>query len=81
MSQRQHPIRKSRQVEWKCVAINEKTPRAHAKKLEEALNELTEGGYALTNMQPRGNAIILTASRMIEQSAPETAPLPDRTAN
>lgn len=81
MSHRQHPVRKSRQVEWRCVAVNGKTAAAHAKQLEVVLNYLTENGFTLTNMQPRGKAIILTASRVVEPPTPEVPRPFDRTAN
>jgi hypothetical protein len=81
MSHRQHPTRKSRQVEWKCVAVNGKTPALHAKKLEEALNDLTENGFTLTNMQQRGSAVILTSSRIVEPPVPEVPRELDRSAN
>lgn len=75
MSARQSPHRTSRRVEWRVIAVNEKTPEEHAKKLQQVLTGLTDDGFQLVSQMPRGEAIIIQASRFHEVTqAEETAP-------
>lgn len=73
MSQR--PARIQRQVEWRVIAISEKTPKKHAQVLQETLNTLTIDGFNIVSMSPRGAALIITSSRIIEPP-PDTLPAP-----
>jgi len=78
MSQR--PARAQRQVEWRVIAINEDTPELHAQKLQETLSRLTVDGFSIVSMSPRGDALIITSSKIVEPAPVHRPGPPDNNA-
>lgn len=70
------PRHNPRAVEWRVVAVNEKTPEDHALKLQVLLTSLTDEGYNIVSVAPRGEAVIITASRFTEPPKLEAPPPP-----
>ena len=66
-----------RNVEWRVIAVNERTAEDHAAKLQQQLTELTEEGFTIVSTMPRGEALIITAHRILEpprQEVPQPPP-------
>ena len=57
--------------QWKTVAIATPDPIAFARELQTSLQELTDQGYVINSQMARGDALIITASRL-----PPTEPPP-----
>ena len=69
----------SARLEWRTIAVSADDPLVFAKGLQSALQELTDSGFTIVSQMPRGEALIITASRVHEDS-PEMSPeLPTHT--
>lgn len=59
-------------LKWKTVAITAADPVAFAREYETTLQELTDAGFAINGQMQRGEALIISASRLhLPEHAPE----------
>jgi hypothetical protein len=60
----------SPRVKWKVVAIDDRDAQEFAKKLETVLQQLVDSGFNIVSQMARGEALVITATRMEEDPAP-----------
>lgn len=56
-------------LEWKVVAISNPDPIIFARELQTSLQELTDNGFAINGQLQRGEALVISASRMQQVDA------------
>ena len=63
-------------LEWKTIAISDTDPSVFAQSLQEALQELSDGGYNILMQLTRGTAHIILANRLAADEPSATLPPP-----
>ena len=57
-------------LEWKTIALTNSDPVVFAKELQDSLQELTDGEYIINSQMPRGDALVIVASRPQQAQQP-----------